>query len=218
MPSSIPRVRYRSVAGVAIVTGVLVLLSLPSARAVHAASRVQVAQSPSAPAEQRMMVLLFDLSSMAAEDVSRSATAAGDFIDTAGRGDLVSVVTLDSRLRVASDFTSDAAVLRAVLADLPNGVRNATVTPQPADAPEPRLSAMKTLCQTLAPLQQRKALLYFSAGLARSDTVDQAALNDATNSCRRANVLIYPVDTRGLAAIAGVRTPGGVGLFNGIPK
>jgi VWFA-related protein len=170
-----------------------------------------------------MTVLLFDLSSMSAEDLSRSATAAGDFIDTAGSGDLVSVVTMDSRLRVAADFTSDAAVLRAVLADLRNGVQNnATLTPQPTGGADPRLTAVKTICQTIGPIPQRKAVMYFSAGIARPTTLDQAALNDATNTCRSGNVLVYPVDTRGLAAVAGAgaRTPGGVGLFNGtaLPK
>jgi VWFA-related protein len=166
-----------------------------------------------------MMVLMFDLSVMSAEDVSRAANAADEFINTTESGDLVSVVTLDTRLRVASDFTSDATILRAVLADLRNGAQNnPTLTPQPAGGDDVRLRAIRTVCQTLGPLQQRKALMYFSAGLARSDNTDTAALNDATHTCRRANVLIYPVDPRGLAAVGAPSSPGGAGLFNGIPR
>src|SRR5678816_2873504 len=64
-----------------------------------------------------------------------------------------------------------------------------------------RLRAIKTLCSTIAPLQQRKAMMYFSAGMSRSGDDNQIELNAATNTCRRGNVLIYPVDSRGLQAV-----------------
>ncbi len=62
-----------------------------------------------------------------------------------------------------------------------------------------RLAALKTLCQELAPIQQKKALLYFSAGMSRSGDDNQIELRSATSTCNRGNVTIYPVDTRGLA-------------------
>ena len=65
-----------------------------------------------------------------------------------------------------------------------------------------RLRALKTLCQELAPIQQKKALLYFSAGMSRSGDDNQIELRSATSTCNRGNVSIYAVDTRGLQAVA----------------
>jgi hypothetical protein len=65
-----------------------------------------------------------------------------------------------------------------------------------------RLRAITTVCQTIAPIQERKAMLYFSGAAVGRDAVDQAELNNATHACRRGNVQIYPVDARGLAPLA----------------
>jgi hypothetical protein len=61
---------------------------------------------------------------------------------------------------------------------------------------------LKTVCQELAPIQQKKALLYFSAGMSRSGDDNQIELRSATSTCNRGNVSIYAVDTRGLQAVA----------------
>ncbi len=68
-----------------------------------------------------------------------------------------------------------------------------------------RLRALKTLAETLAPIEQKKAILYFSAGMQRSGQDNQVELRSAINAAVRANVSIYPVDTRGLQAVV----PGG---------
>jgi VWFA-related protein len=205
----------------------LLLANIPSSRAVHAASRVQAAQPPAATAG-RMTVLVFDLTSMNADEVSRAANASRTFVDQQlSNGDLVSVVTVSPSLRVVSDFTSEPADLQAALtpAALRNGTLNgAALTGQGDTGADARLRAIRTLCQTIAPLQQRKSMMYFAGGIAASApgaSADvQTALNDATNACRRANVLLYPVDVRGLAAIAGSprQGPGGADLFNGPAK
>jgi hypothetical protein len=62
--------------------------------------------------------------------------------------------------------------------------------------------------------------MYFSAGMSRSGNDNDIELNAATNTCRRGNVLLYPVDARGLQAMvaggsATSRTSGGTSLFNG---
>ena len=57
----------------------------------------------------------------------------------------------------------------------------------------------------LAPLEQKKAILYFSAGMQRSGQDNQVELRTAINSAVLAHVSIYPVDTRGLQAVV----PGG---------
>ena len=68
-----------------------------------------------------------------------------------------------------------------------------------------RLRALKTLAETLAPIEQKKSILYFSAGMQRSGQDNQVELRAAINAAVRANVSIYPVDTRGLQAVV----PGG---------
>ena len=68
-----------------------------------------------------------------------------------------------------------------------------------------RLRALKTLAEALKPIQQKKAIIYFSSGMQRSGTDNQVELRSAVNAAVRANISIYPVDSRGLQAIV----PGG---------
>ena len=68
-----------------------------------------------------------------------------------------------------------------------------------------RLRALRTLADALAPIEQKKAILYFSAGMQRSGQDNQVELRTAINAAVLAHVSIYPVDTRGLQAVV----PGG---------
>ena len=68
-----------------------------------------------------------------------------------------------------------------------------------------RLRALRTLAETLAPIEQKKAIVYFSAGMQRSGQDNQVELRAAINASVRAHVAIYPIDTRGLQAVV----PGG---------
>jgi VWFA-related protein len=194
---------------------------------------------------RRMMVLLFDVSSMQPEDTQRAVDAAQKFVDTnMGDSDLVSVVSIGNRLNVLSDFTSDREDLYGALQQLgyangtlidPEAITTAltddssTTTTDDTSSTDTsfqdfnndvRLRAIKTLCTTIGPLPQRKGMMYFSAGMSRSGDDNQIELNSATNTCRRGNVLLYPVDVRGLQAVvaggsATSRTSGGTQLFNG---
>src|SRR5205085_2550072 len=83
-----------------------------------------------------------------------------------------------------------------------------------------RLRALKTLADALQPIQQKKAMLYFSSGMTRSGTDNQVELRAAVNAALRANVAIYPVDARGLQAVvpggsARQASRGGQGAFSG---
>ena len=53
----------------------------------------------------------------------------------------------------------------------------------------------------MAPLNQRKALMYFSSGMARSGTDNNVQLRQTTNACNKANTSIYTVDSRGLQTV-----------------
>ena len=83
-----------------------------------------------------------------------------------------------------------------------------------------RLRALRTLSEALSPVQQKKAIIYFSSGMQRSGTDNQVELRAAVNAAVRANVAIYPVDSRGLQAVvpggsARQGSAGGLGAFSG---
>jgi VWFA-related protein len=154
------------------------------------------------------------------------------------------VATVSSALDVLTDFTGDHAKVSAALAAL--GYKEGTATPPPtadtvatdeqtaADEStasddtaaldmfnnDVRLRALKALSETLAPLEQKKSILYFSAGMQRSGEDNQVELRQAINAAVRAHVSIYPVDTRGLQAVVpggdATRASGrGTALFSG---
>jgi VWFA-related protein len=180
-------------------------------------------------AGRRLIVLLFDISSMQPEDVQRAVDAATRYVnEKMSPADLVAVATVSSMLDVLTDFTADHAKVAGALAAL--GYKEGTATPPPSadtvatdeqtaaaddttvEATEldmfnndVRLRALKALAETLAPIEQKKSILYFSAGMERSGEDNQVELRSAINAAVRAHVSIYPVDTRGLQAVV----PGG---------
>ncbi|HET9272600.1 MAG TPA: VWA domain-containing protein [Vicinamibacterales bacterium] len=176
-------------------------------------------------AGRRLIVLLFDLSSMQPEELERTGRAAVDYVDTQMTpADLVAVATIDTTLEVLTDFTSDHEAVKRALANFTpvNGVAFDTPAAETAATDETasatsasaeydvfnndaRLRAIKTLADALAPVEQKKAILYFSSGMARSGSDNQVELRTAISAAVRANVSLYPVDTRGLQAVV----PGG---------
>jgi VWFA-related protein len=198
-------------------------------------------QTPSSLLGRRMFVLLYDTSSMQPEDIQRAVEQSMEFVDTElAAADLVAVVTIGSRLNVLTDFTSVREDLLAALqslaytegTDVDLSALVATVASEAAAETtteasafeefnnDVRLRAIKTLCETLMPFQQRKAVMYFSAGMRRSGDDNQIELRNATNACNRANTILYPADARGLQAVvagggATQRSSGGQGLFTG---
>ena len=185
--------------------------------------------SSEALAGRRLIVLLFDISSMQPEDVQRAVDSARKYTgDAMAAADMVAIATIGSQLDVLADFTGDRASVDAALAmlgytegtstELPPGTTAAAEEADAADEEAPvesaeldlfnndvRLRALKTLADTLAPIEQKKAIVYFSGGMERSGQDNQVELRAAINSAVRANVAIYPIDTRGLQAVV----PGG---------
>jgi VWFA-related protein len=176
-------------------------------------------------AGRRLIVLLFDLSSMQPDELERAGEAALDYVDQQmTSADLVAVATIDKTLEVLTDFTADRTAVKQALARFTSvdGVAFETPAAETAATEETggaaaagteydvfnndaRLRAIKTLADALAPVEQKKAILYFSSGLARSGGDNQVELRTAISAAVRANVSLYPVDTRGLQAVV----PGG---------
>ena len=195
-------------------------------------------------AGRRLVVLLFDVSSMQPEEVQRAVDSATKYAqESMAEADLVAVVTIGTTLNVLTDFTSERGEVVGALQSLAYSdgtavppVAIATAATDEAEAEsatevaadegfdtfnnDVRLRALKTLADTLAPIDQKKAILYFSAGMARNGEDNQVELRAAINAAIRGNVAIYPVDSRGLEAVVpggdARRASGrGVALFSG---
>jgi VWFA-related protein len=184
---------------------------------------------------RRLIVLLFDTSSMQPEEIDRAVKSASNYVDTQmSDADLVAIASVGQTLTILRDFTADRDALKAALASF--DVTSGTGFEQPvaaddsdvsadtdaADLPlddsefgifnnDRRLRAMKVICETLAPIEQKKAILYFSSGMSRSGSDNQVELRAVVNAANRANTSIYPVDSRGLTAVVPGGAAGGGG-------
>ncbi len=184
-------------------------------------------------AGHRLMVLVFDTSSMQPDELQKAIDGAEKWVDEQMTpADLVAVASIGSSLQILSDFTSDKERVRAAVTGLSPldgtafaavdagsaatdeadtaATTDATTVDQSAQELDTfnndvRLRALRTLAEALQPLPQKKAIVYFSSGLQRSGTDNQVELRAAVNAAVRANVAMYPVDARGLQAVV----PGG---------
>jgi VWFA-related protein len=199
-------------------------------------------------AGHRLMTLLFDTSSMQPEDVQMAVDSAIKWVnEKMTPADLVAVAAIGASLQVLTDFTSSKEQLQSVLkafaatdgtaflavdsstAATDQAQGNATCDSSTTDTSsqeldtfnnDVRLRALKTLAEALKPIQQKKAIIYFSSGMQRNGTDNQVELRAAINAAVRANVAIYPVDARGLQAIvpggsARNASQGGLSAFTG---
>jgi hypothetical protein len=154
----------------------------------------------------RRMVLLFEANSLSLVEARAAIAAAAEWSEGRPDGALTSIAVNGATLNVLSDFSADRAQAGAVLRSeaFLNSIVAGDTASQVAPLGEQRLRGIASLCSTLAPIEQRKAIIYFSSGLRASDSTNQASLREMTNTCNRANVTINPIDARGLmAAVAG---------------
>ena len=68
-----------------------------------------------------------------------------------------------------------------------------------------RLRALEDLSKALAPVVQKKSVIYFSSGMSGVGADNQVELRAAIDRAVKANLSVYPVDARGLEAVV----PGG---------
>ncbi len=203
------------------------------------------AKSGTATTEQlrnrRLIVMFFDLTSMQPEDVERAQEAARNYINKQMHiADLVAVVSLNATLSLDQDFTASKDLLLHAVNSYSGtegqgyGAGATSTSNQVEDASsfapdeseyndmntDRELYAIEDISKSLAYLNEKKSLLYFSGGIQRDGIENQASLHAAVNASVRANVSIYSVDARGLQAISplGDATTGnlrGANSFNG---
>jgi VWFA-related protein len=204
-------------------------------------SKAVVVAKPEELRNHRLIVMFFDLTSMQPEDLERSVDAAQAFLKTKMQpADLVALVSLGDTLNVDQDFTADKnALINEVGAyngtegqGFAQGANSNTNQTEDTTAYTPdeseyndlntdrELFALRSISQSLAKINEKKSLLYFSGGISRDGIENEASLRSAINAAVRADLAIYSVDTRGLQAIAplGDASTGslrGQGAFNG---
>lgn len=171
----------------------------------------------------RLIVIFFDLTSMQPEDIERSQEAARNYINTQMQpADIVAVVSLDTDLSLDQDFTQNKQLLLNAVnsysgASAQGFTPGATsTTNQVEDATsftadeseyndlntDRELFAIASISKSLAYINEKKSMLYFSGGIQRDGIENQASLRSAINAAVRANLSIYSVDSRGLEAIS----------------
>jgi VWFA-related protein len=171
----------------------------------------------------RLIVMFFDITSMQPEDLERAQDAARNYINKQMQpADLVAVVSLDQSLSLDRDFTANKQLLLNAVnaysgtqgAGFQSGATSTTnqvedTTSFTADESEyndvntdRELSAFADIAHSLAYINEKKSLLYFSGGIQRDGIENQASLHAAINASVRANMSIYSVDARGLEAIS----------------
>ncbi|MBM3785943.1 MAG: VWA domain-containing protein [Acidobacteria bacterium] len=191
--------------------------------------------------DKRLMVLYFDFSSLPPMDQVRAKEAAAEWLSKQmSSSDLVSIYTFSSSLKKAVDFTADRDLLLRTVqsfgsADLVDA--EAADAAEPAEETEDALAsidetefaifntdrkfgALEDLARELMPIQEKKAVVYFAAGVGKRGVENQSQMQSAVNAAVRAGVALYPVDVRGLMAMAPAGDASkpagkGSGLFSG---
>jgi VWFA-related protein len=180
---------------------------------------------PNAPAgsQHHYLVLFFDDSTMDLSEQPRARAAAATFIDAnAGADRVMAVVEFGGTLRITQNFTADTDRLRKVI----DRVQGSAVSPNAAAADGSGLPSLggplsgsnleanfgaytmllsiRTLAKNLMNVPGRKSLILFTSGFPITPE-RQSELTATIDACNKANVAIYPLDVRGLQAVA----PGG---------
>jgi VWFA-related protein len=178
--------------------------------------------------DRRLLVLLFDLSSMQPAEQVRATESARKFLaQQMTPSDLVSVMTFSNELKTTQEFTSDRDLLDEAIHKIAIGEgSDLNVVGDTGDSTsgedtgaafvadetefnifntDMKLSALETAAKTLGALPEKKAVIYFSSGINKTGVENQSQLRSTVNAAVRSNVSFYPVDARGLTTII----PGG---------
>jgi VWFA-related protein len=184
---------------------------------------------PNAPGHERYMVLFFDDSTMSPALQIQARQAAGKFVEsTASPQRLMAVADFGGTLKIAQNFTADGDILKRAVSAVnysslnPNaGAHNAQIatlgTPSFSQAEadmgaRTMLLALRDMAKSLGTVPGRKTLILFSSGFPLTPE-SQSELTATIDALNKANVAVYPVDVRGLAATAGP----GTNIFNPTP-
>jgi len=171
---------------------------------------------------KRLMTFFFDFSSMQVPEQLRAQEAALKFLDKQiTKDDLVAILLYASTIQVGTDFTDDRELLTTIIKQLPIGEMSEYATladTGSCDSPDTqaafvadetefnifntdqKLAAIEKVAKMLAAMPEKKELIYFSGGISKTGVDNQAQLEASINAAMKANLVIYPIDARGLMA------------------
>lgn len=209
----------------------------------------KVAAPVAAPAEdprskfqdRRLIVMLFDFSSMQPAEQIRAVDSGVQFLRTQmTASDTVCIMALGSTLKTVQDFTDDRDLLISTIRGfhIGEGSELAALADTGANAEDQsgayvaddtefnifntdnKLAALEDTARRLSQYPEKKALVYFSGGIEKTGIDNQSQLRATVNAAVRSNVSFYPIDARGLTASApgGDASQGGAagsGLYSG---
>lgn len=176
--------------------------------------------------DRRLIVMLFDFSSMDIPEQIRARNASLTFLDKQmTASDMVSIMVLGSELKTVQEFTADRDLLTSVIhsfhigeaSDLSSfadtgadsqdqsGMFTADDTEFNIFNTDRKLAALQEAAQKLEQYPEKKALVYVSSGVPKTGVDNQSQLEATVNAAVRANVSFFPIDARGLVA----QIPGG---------
>ncbi|HXF26687.1 MAG TPA: VWA domain-containing protein, partial [Bryobacteraceae bacterium] len=176
--------------------------------------------------DHRLIVMFFDFSSMQPAEQIRAIKAAEKFLATQmTASDAVSIMVFGSSLKTVQDFTADRDLLISTLNRFHIGDSSelAGMADTGADSEDQsgmfvadetefnifntdrKLAALQDAARTLGQYPEKKALVYISSGVEKTGVDNQSQLQATINTAVRSNVAFYPIDARGLTALA----PGG---------
>jgi len=176
---------------------------------------------------KRLLTIYFDMSAMPIPDQLRAFSATLKFIKTqTTSADLLAIMQYSNgAVKVMQDFTADRDLLLGTLDKLmaasegldENGNDDAASDTGAAFGQDDgefnifntdrQLAALQTAVKMLGTLNEKKSLIYFASGLRLNGIDNQAQMRSTVNSAVRANVVMYPIDARGLVASAPLAMP-----------
>ena len=176
--------------------------------------------------EHRMMVLFFDLTSLAPEDLLRSTDAAMKFLKTQMTpADLVAIVTFGTQFRINVDFTNQKDVLEHSIAAIANPGKETLLSGLASSASDTvtednqaaasaddtefnifntdnKLYAVEALAGMLGSIPGKKAVMEFTGGITQTGEENRSAVQAATDAANKNDVTFFQVDSRGLVTDA----------------
>jgi len=208
----------------------------PVQAAVEGAPKAPIAANANLK-NRRLIVLFFDFSGMEEEEITRAVEAAQKYLDRQmTAADTVAITSFATEFVVNQDFTSDRAALQKALARFTSTSGEGFEAGQDADATgnafaaddsdfntfntDRKLQALQSLAKSLARIEQKKSIIYFSNGVSTNGLENQSQLRATVNEAVKANVSIYTMDVRGLEALppggdASTASTRGTGMFTG---
>jgi VWFA-related protein len=191
--------------------------------------------------DHRLLALYFDQTALPLADQIRAIEAAQKFISTQmTKADLMAIMLFEGgAVRVLQDFTGDrdrlSTIIQTIAAGEGQGFDEAADDDSSADTgaafgqddsefnifnTDRQLSALQTAAKMLGSLSEKKSLLYFASGIRLNGIDNQAQMHATVNAAIRAGVSFWPIDARGLVAMAPLGdatqgSSGGIGMYRG---